>query len=68
MVPKTELMQMVYPYRWVQRLPGEWPTVAPIDGCIATLRTQGHRVVVFMGLVGLRETAAQPQAPARAAG
>ena len=41
---KVDLMRAVYPDRWAQHVPGEWPDVKPIDGCISTLRKQGHMV------------------------
>jgi hypothetical protein len=52
---KADLLRAVYPWRWSQRLPGERPDVSPIDGTIATLRKQGHRITVWQGFVTLKE-------------
>jgi DNA-directed RNA polymerase subunit RPC12/RpoP len=51
---KVDLLRAAHPGRWSQRLPGEWPDVAPIDGAISVLRQQGHRIIVSNGMVRLR--------------
>jgi len=53
-VTKTELLRTVYPYRWSQRLPGEWPDISPIHGAIATLRKRGHRIISIDAVVRLK--------------
>lgn len=53
---KHDLLRAVWPHRWSQRLPGEWPDVSPVDGAIATLRKQGHYISAINGMVRLRET------------
>lgn len=54
---KSDLLRAVWPYRWSQKLPGEWPNLTPVDGAISTLRKQGHRIVVWSGLVKLGQPA-----------
>lgn len=58
---KSDLLRAVYPYRWSQLAPGERPDVAPIDGAVATLRKQGHRIIGWEGMVRLK--ASPEQAP-----
>jgi hypothetical protein len=53
---KSDLLRAAYPYRWAQKLPGEWPDVTPVDGAISTLRKHGHDIVCWNGMVKLRES------------
>lgn len=55
-ISKTELLRAVYPYRWSQLVPGEWPDISPIHGAITTLRKRGHRIVSINAVVALRGT------------
>lgn len=52
---KADLLRAVYPHRWAQKAPGEWPDVTPVDGAISTLRKQGHQIFSTNGYVVLRE-------------